>query len=179
GGLVRTTFGLGARATYATAFRAPSIFDLYGGHTQRLPAAEDPCDPKPPSVGDGTKTLDPMVQAQCTAQNVPVGSRFTPNQQIALIGGNPALRAETASTIPAGIVFEPPPLPGLALSIDFWRIAIHNAIETLGVQTIFANCYDRGIQDFCDQIHRDPYTHRISPVDQVLQNVRRTTTSGI
>jgi outer membrane receptor protein involved in Fe transport len=179
GGLFRTVFGLAARATYATAFRAPSIFDLYGGKTQRLPAAEDPCDTKPPSVGDGTKTLDPMTQAQCTAQGVPVGSKFNTNQQISLIGGNLDLRPETASTVTGGIVYEPPPVPGLALSVDFWRIAIHNAIETLGVQTIFANCYDRGNQDFCDQIHRDVRTHRIEQVDQLLQNVRRTTTTGI
>jgi outer membrane receptor protein involved in Fe transport len=178
-GLFRTIGGLAARTTYATAFRAPSILDLYGGKTQRLPAAEDPCDTSPPSVGGGTKTLDPMVQAQCTAQGVPVGSKFNTNQQIALVGGNLDLRPETATTTTAGIVYEPPPLPGLALSADYWRIAIHNAIETLGVQTIFANCYDRGLQEFCNQIIRDPYTHRISPVDELLQNVRRTTTSGI
>src|SRR5262249_22880071 len=45
--------------------------------------------------------------------------------------------------------------------------------------TIFANCYDRGIQSFCNQIHRDQHTYRITHVDQFLQNVPRTTTSGI
>jgi len=167
------------RGTYATAFRAPTLPDLFGGHVERTPAAEDPCDTKPPSVGDGTRTLDPEVQAQCTAQGVPAGSKFTTSQQLSAIGGNPELDAETAATTTIGVVFEPPSLRGLALSADYWHIDIHNAIEALGVQTIFANCYDRGEQDFCNQIHRDPYTHRISPVDQFLQNVTRTTTSGI
>src|SRR6185503_10719107 len=53
------------------------------------------------------------------------------------------------------------------------------AIETLGIQTIFGNCYDRGLSAFCSQIHRDRITHRITSVDQILQNVTRTTTSGI
>ena len=110
---------------------------------------------------------------------MPVGSRFNTSQQLSVIGGNPDLTAETAATTTLGVVVEPPQVKGLALSADYWHIDIDNAIETLGVQTIFANCYDRGLPAFCDQIHRDPITHRISPVDEVLQNVTRTTTSGV
>jgi iron complex outermembrane receptor protein len=179
GGLFRTVHGIAVRGTYATAFRAPSVPDIFGGTIERTPAAEDPCDTRPPSVGDGTRTLDPMALAQCAAQGVPAGSKFTTSQQLSRIGGNPALTAETAATATIGVVVEPPQLKGLALTADYWHIAIDNAIEALGVQTIFASCYDRGIQSFCDQIHRDPVTHRISPVDQLLQNVTRTTTSGV
>lgn len=179
GGLFRTVHGLAVRGTYATAFRAPSLPDIFGGRIERLPAAEDPCDTRPPSIGDGSKTLAPMVQAQCTAQGVPLDSKFSTGQQLSVIGGNPDLEAETAATATLGVVYEPPQIDGLALSADYWRVAIDNAIETLGVQTIFANCYDRGIPAFCDQIHRDPITHRISPVEQLLQNVDRTVTSGI
>jgi outer membrane receptor protein involved in Fe transport len=179
GGLFRTVQGIAARGTYSTAFRAPTLPDIFGGQTERNPAAEDPCDTRPPSLGEATRTLDPMVQAQCTAQGVPVGSKFTTSQQLSVVGGNPDLTPETAATATIGVVVEPPQLKGLALTADYWHIAIDNAIETLGVQTIFANCYDRGIQAYCDQIHRDPVTHRISPVDQLLQNVTRTTTSGI
>src|SRR5262249_44721743 len=94
-------------------------------------------------------------------------------------GGNRALRAETAASTTVGLVVEPPQVKGLAVSIDYWHIGIDNAIETLGLQTIFANCYDRGIQSYCDQIHRDPTTSRIRSVDQLLQNVPHTTTSGV
>lgn len=179
GGLFRTVHGIAVRGTYATAFRAPSLPDTFGGLAERNPAAEDPCDVRPPSVGEGTKTLDPMVQAQCTAQGVPVGSKFTTSQQLSVVGGNPDLKPETAATATIGVVVELPQIHGLALSADYWHIGIDNAIETLGVQTIFANCYDRGIPAYCDQIHRDPITHRINLVDQFLQNVTRTTTSGI
>jgi iron complex outermembrane receptor protein len=179
GGLFRTVQGISVRGTYATGFRAPSVPDLFGGQVERNPAVEDPCDTKPPSVGGGSKTLDPGVQAQCTAQGVPVGSQFITSQQLSVVGGNPALKAETAATATIGVVIEPPQLKGLSLSADYWHVAIRDAIETLGVSTIFANCFDRGLQSYCDQIHRDPDTHRISPVDQFLQNITRTTTSGV
>ena len=179
GGLFRTVHGIAVRGTYATAFRAPSLPDIFGGLTERTPSAEDPCDTKPPSVGEGTKTLDPTVQAQCTAQGVPANSKFATGQQLSVVGGNPDLKAETAATATIGVVVELPQIQGLALSADYWHIGIDNAIETLGVQTIFANCFERGLQAYCDQIHRDSNTHRISVVDQFLQNVTRTTTSGI
>jgi outer membrane receptor protein involved in Fe transport len=179
GALFRTVQGIAVRGTYATAFRAPSVFDLVGGHTERTPFAEDPCDTRPPSVGDGTRTLGSGVEARCAAQDVPTASRFNTSQQTTVVGGNPELKAETAATTSLGVVYEPPQLKGLALSADYWHFDIDNAIETLGLQTIFANCYDRGLQAFCDQVHRDFNTHRITSVDQLLQNIDHTTTSGI
>lgn len=176
--LFRTDFGLAARGSYATAWRAPSVRDLIGAQVQTTPTVEDPCDTKPPSVGDGTKTLSPTAQAACTAQGVPVGTKFNTTQQLASIGGNPNLIPEKAATVMAGLVYEAP-IKGLALSVDYWHIAIKHAIEVLPVATIFANCYDRGEQAFCDEIERDRITHQIEPVDQSLQNVDRTTTSGV
>jgi iron complex outermembrane recepter protein len=179
GGLFRTVYGLTARGTYSTGFRAPSIAESFTGRVERTPTAEDPCDSQPPSLGGGARILDPMVQARCTAQGVPVGSKFTTSQQLAAFGGNPALQPETARTATVGVVLEPPQVPGLALTADYWHIRIDDAIQSLGVQTILANCYDRGIQASCDQIHRDPASHRISPVDQLLENAGTTTTSGL
>jgi outer membrane receptor protein involved in Fe transport len=172
-GLVRTTYGFGLRTTYSTAYRVPAIFDLFSGRVEQFTNAEDPCDTHPPSGG---KTLDPSVQARCTAQGVPLGSVFDTNQQIAAVGGNASLKPETAATASIGVLAEP--MPGLALSVDYWHVAIDNAIETLSAQTILANCYDRGIDAFCDAITRDPSTHRITLIDQAIQNVKRTTTSG-
>jgi iron complex outermembrane recepter protein len=179
GGLFRTLHGISARGTYTTAYRAPSLPDLFRGLQERTPAAEDPCDTKPPSVGDETRTLEPHVAAQCAAQGVPAGARFNTGQQLAVVGGNPDLDPETAAITTVGVVLEPSQVPGLAISADYWHIAIDHAIESLGVQAIFAACFERGVQAFCDQIHRDRTTHRISPVDQLLQNVPRTTTSGV
>ena len=179
GGLFRTVNGLAVRGTYATAFRTPTFLDLFEGQTERMPFVEDPCDTAPPSVGGGTKALGATAQARCAAQGVPAGSKFNTNQQISFIGGNPNLTAETAATATVGLVFEPPQVPGLALSADYWHIKIDNAIETLGVATILAGCYGRGVQAFCDLVKRDPVTHRIAEIDQSPQNVNSTTTSGL
>jgi iron complex outermembrane receptor protein len=178
GGLFRTVQGLSARATYATAFRTPSLLELLEGPTQREPFVGDPCDSRPPSVGTGTKTLDANVQAQCAARGVPAGTVLDTNQVTSLIGGNDKLTPETAATATFGVVYEPPQLPGLAASADYWHIKIDNAIETLGVATILANCYDRGLQPFCAQIMRD-VNHRIQQVSQAPQNVSRTMTAGV
>jgi len=110
---------------------------------------------------------------------VPVDSKLTTSQQVTVTGGNPDLKAETAASTTIGVVLELPELEGLALSADYWRITIDNAIETVGLQTIFANCYDRGLQAYCEQIHRDPASSRVRTVDQLLQNVPRTITSGV
>jgi outer membrane receptor protein involved in Fe transport len=179
GGLFRTGYGLALRGSYATAFRAPTVPDLFLGRTERDITAEDPCDAQPPSAGAGTRTLDPAIASRCAAQGVPVDSRFGTSQQVSAIGGNPALTAETAATTTFGIVVEPPQLTGLAVSADYWHIAISDAIETLGIHTIFGNCYDRGLDGYCEQIHRDPVSGRIDSVDQRLQNVPRTVTSGV
>ncbi|HEY0193925.1 MAG TPA: TonB-dependent receptor [Kofleriaceae bacterium] len=179
GGLFRTVHGLAARGSYATAYRAPSIFELTGGRTETIVAAEDPCDTGAPSVGRGTRALGPVAQARCAAEGVPGTARFATASQNAFIGGNQRLRPESAVTASAGVVFEPPELPGLALSADYWHIRIDHAIESLGVEAIFANCYDRGIESFCEQIHRDDTTHKITAIDQLLQNVDQTRTSGL
>jgi iron complex outermembrane receptor protein len=179
GGLFRTVDGLAVRGTYATAFRTPTFLDLFEGQTERTPFVEDPCDASPPSVAGGTKTLGATAQTRCGAQGVPAGSKFNTNQQISFIGGNAGLTAETAATATVGLVFEPPQVPGLALSADYWHIKIDNAIETLGVATILASCYGRGVQAFCDLVKRDGATHRITEIDQSPQNVARTTTSGL
>ena len=134
GGLFRTVQGIAVRGTYATAFRAPTLRDTILGRTQSTPAAEDPCDTRPPSAGEGRRTLAPAVQAQCTAQGVPVDSVFDTNLQTAETGGNPDLKAERAATVTFGVVVEPPQIDGLALSADYWHIAIDDAIETLGVR---------------------------------------------
>src|SRR5262249_37287796 len=44
GGLFRTAHGIAARGTYATAFRAPTVPDLFLGRTEHDAVAEDPCD---------------------------------------------------------------------------------------------------------------------------------------
>jgi outer membrane receptor protein involved in Fe transport len=177
GGLFRTVGGLAVRGTYSTAFRAPSINELYQGKADSFPSTSDPCDTKP----HGTLVpLDPGVAAQCAMQGVPDNSVFGTIQQRAIIGGNPKLKAETANVITAGIVFEPPQAKGLSFTADYWKIDIAHAIQTLGATIVLANCYNRNIQSYCDQVHRNPALgNAIDFIDNPIANVGGTATSGL
>jgi iron complex outermembrane recepter protein len=181
GGLFRTINGFAVRGTYSTAFRAPSVGELFGGKTDGFPPAEDPCDTTPPSIGKGPPlVLTGVTRDKCMEAKVPDGSSFGTAQPRAVGGGNTGLEAETANVITAGVVFEPPQVKGLALTVDYWNVDISKAIQTLGATAILSNCYTRGIQQYCDQVHRDPTRgYQIDFIDNPVSNVGGTRTSGL
>ncbi|TMQ20116.1 MAG: TonB-dependent receptor [Deltaproteobacteria bacterium] len=177
GALFRTVGGVAFRGTYSTAFRAPSVIELYQGRADTFPTTADPCDTKPRGT---TIMLDPDVAAQCSAQGVPATAAFGSIQQRAVVGGNPSLKAETAKVLTAGIVLEPPAVKGLSFTADYWRINITHAIQALGATVILANCYNHGIQSYCDQIHRNPALgYAIDFIDNPIANVGGAATSGV
>jgi len=180
GGLFRTIGGVALRGTYSTAFRAPSVAELFQGQTEGFPTIEDPCDTRPKSANGQTIMLDEKTRKQCHDEGVPDNASFGTNQQRARGGGNPNLEAETANVITAGIVYEPPQVKGLSITMDYWNIDISKAIQTVGSATILSNCYTRGMHDACLQIHRNPMQgYAIDYIDATTTNVGGTATSGI
>jgi iron complex outermembrane receptor protein len=176
-GLFRTLGGVAVRGTYSTAFRAPSIGELFTGKVDDFQSVEDPCDTNPPSTGP--RVLDPLTAQKCRDQGVPEGKQFQTTQQRAIDGGNPKLEAETARVMTAGVVYEPPQVKGLSFTVDYWRVSIDKAIQVLGETAIFANCFSRGIDSYCHQINRNPISHAIDFVDNPIANVGGATTSGL
>lgn len=73
--------------------------------------------PNPPS---GPRVLDPATARHCMDQGVLTGSQFGTTQERAIDGGNASLKAETARVATAGVVFEPPPVKGLAFKTDLF-----------------------------------------------------------
>src|SRR6185436_6386573 len=75
------------RGTYSTAFRAPSITELYSGQADNFPAVSDPCtgDPKTGAPRPGGDALD----AACIAQGVPNAFIDDSKQLRSREGGNP------------------------------------------------------------------------------------------
>jgi len=67
-----------------------------------------------------------------------------------LNGGSFALNPEKADTTTAGVVFSPSFIPGLRLSVDWYQIAIKDAVTTLGGQRIVDFCDEFDL--FCDRI---------------------------
>ncbi len=172
GALFKTFGGVAVRGTYSTAFRAPSVAELYQGNADDFPSATDPCNQTDPT------TTDEVTLRRCAEQGVPNDTLLDLTQQRAVIGGNPNLDAETAKVATAGIVYEPPQVKGLSLTLDYFDIDIERAIQALGAQVILANCYTRDQTADCEKIHRDPMTHAIDFVDDPRLNVGGTETSG-
>src|SRR4029079_14236294 len=91
--------------TFSTAFRAPTISELYLGQSETAPTASDPC--------GNLSMATPEVAAQCRAHGVQgAGSGDAGNQELAHVGGNKDLDAETAKIFTFGVVAEPRTVPG-------------------------------------------------------------------
>jgi iron complex outermembrane recepter protein len=173
GGLFRTVGGVALRGTYSTAFRAPSINDLFSGNQDDFPSAADPC-----SVHLGP--LDPVTAQNCAADGIPATYQDPRRQLLANSGGNEDLQEEKAKVFTAGIVIEPPPVKGLSLTLDYFNVSIEDAIGVLGADTILSNCYNRpaGERLYCDRIVRLP-SNRLQVINDSLANVGGTDTSGL
>jgi outer membrane receptor protein involved in Fe transport len=67
--------------------------------------------------------------------------------------GNSSLRPEKADTFTAGVVVQPPWVPGLRLSVDYYDITIKGAIARLTAQNTFDRC-QAGNAELCANIVR-------------------------
>ncbi|TRX57236.1 TonB-dependent receptor domain-containing protein [Thalassomonas sp. M1454] len=130
------------RSVVSTAFRAPSVGELFGGRSDSYTNYSDPCE------GVGGAGQDPQYATAC--QN-DVANGFIPGdgtweqgngQTRAVTGGNPELGPETADTFTVGLVVEP--LDGLSFTVDYYDIEIENVISAVGVGTVLDECYSAG-----------------------------------
>ncbi|MBN8713406.1 MAG: TonB-dependent receptor [Xanthomonadales bacterium] len=151
------------RGTVASVFRAPSIQDIFGmpaSSTSSL--SSDPC--------DGATVANPA----CV--NVPLDGSFR-NQTVAehgqgsgLFSGakylNFPLKPEEGKSFDFGAVYSPEFVPGLSLSIDYWRIYLNNTITIPGEQTVLDLCYN-GLSQYCPLIQRFPAGGNIGQIKQV------------
>jgi outer membrane receptor protein involved in Fe transport len=139
------------RGTVTTAFRVPSVDELYQGQADSFQNVADPC-----STVRGT--LDnPTVAANCAADGYDGGVPDDRTQLRTRVGGSPELKPESADTFTLGLVLEDKLIRGLTASIDYYKISIDRAIEAVGSATILASCYQQaaGNRQFCDRIQRD------------------------
>jgi outer membrane receptor protein involved in Fe transport len=116
--------GVKFRAGLGTARRVPAITEAFGGSTATALDVADPCDPANGLIGNGN------VAANCRALGL--GANF--HQDSALInvdnGGNPHLRPEASRSLNAGIAFTPTAPAGSTFSADYYRIEVHDAIDS-------------------------------------------------
>ena len=90
--------------------------------------------------------------------------------------GNPALEPELADTITAGVIFSPSFVPGLQLSVDYYRIKLKGAIASISAAQELTFC-NGGQTQYCQYIHRDA-NQAILSIDTVPFNVASLKTQG-
>ncbi|MEQ1731797.1 MAG: TonB-dependent receptor, partial [Vicinamibacterales bacterium] len=150
------------RGSFQHAVRAPNIIELFasqGGGLFNL--GFDPCD----NVNNGA---DP-VPAQCIGANTwqvtttqsNAGTLNNPaGQYNGLFGGNPNLEPEDADTTTLGVVFTPDFVPGLNISVDYFKIEVNNLISATG-SGVLADCYNNNNLAACATIIRNPTNGRL------------------
>lgn len=144
------------RVNYAETVRAPAVTELFLPRVLTSQFAADPC--HGPNRGSGP---NPAVrQANCDAEGIPdtFVSVATNASRRGVTGGNPNLTNEQATSVNYGVIFTPRWVEGLAISVDFTRIEITDAITSFSLTNIMEACYDATNypNEFCGLFVRGP-----------------------
>jgi outer membrane receptor protein involved in Fe transport len=161
------------RSTYSRSIRAPNITEAFLPATPGFFDVIDPC-----SVENITTHVN--YAANCARQGLPAGFVANTNETITGVEtGNPDLNPEKSISYTGGIVFQPPVVPGLAITLDFYAIKIKNAINEVSAQDIVNNCYDSANLDptFCSLFTRGP-DNNINFVKTTFINSSKLLTQG-
>lgn len=124
------------RGTYSTAFRVPSVTELFSGVSEGQIPTSDPC--------SNWAALDPssVIYQNCQAAGVPVTYTQFSSSILTNQGGNPDLEPENATTFTIGAVYQPRFVPGLSFTVDYFDIDIQDAIRQTSGSTKLAYCYN-------------------------------------
>ncbi|NTS64118.1 TonB-dependent receptor [Sphingomonas sp. HHU CXW] len=150
------------RVMQARSVRAPNINELFQPAQQDFPSGlQDPCIGVTAATGGtlGTQCrAAPGVLANIAAN----GGAFAVSQAdlqgiTSFGGGNPLLQEEKGDSFTAGVVINPRSIAGLrnlVVTVDYYNIRIKDAIVSTPLQFTLNQCYNGGLQGFCDQIVR-------------------------
>jgi iron complex outermembrane recepter protein len=162
------------RSTYSTAFRAPSVGELFLGNSDSFSGAIDPCE----SGGHN----DAAVENCFTQDGLPPTIVQLLPQILDVFQGNQRLEPEDAKTLTAGFVYSPEYLPDFNFYFDWYRIEVDNYITIPGAQYILDACYgtttDQGQRRYCDQVRRDPVSGQVTEVLDPFLNFAELETEG-
>jgi outer membrane receptor protein involved in Fe transport len=136
--------GLKFRGNYQRAVRAPNIGELFAPvNTGLTTLATDPCRAANPTRSPVT---DPVMRALCLSQGAnatTINNIINPTaaQANGTTAGSLALKPEKADSFTVGIVFQPDFIPGLSLTVDYYKIHIHDAITQPGSGDLINGCF--------------------------------------
>jgi len=133
---------LALRGTFASAFRNPSINELFQPEQQTFIAGSDPCDSR--TVGLGP---NPSVRkANCESIGIDTATFVSSIQDGTisggLISGNPDLEPETNDSYSIGLIYTPDYVEGLQIAVDYYNLEIQDYIADVDFETQAATCFD-------------------------------------
>jgi len=126
------------RGNYGRAIRAPNVSETgFPVVPNFAPGFIDPCQ-------TANIANNPNRPANCLAD---LGALFgtLPSVTISLpilSGSNPDLLPEKSNSYTVGAVIQPRWVPGLSISVDWYKIVVNDVIVSLSAQTIVNSCYD-------------------------------------
>lgn len=138
------------RATQSRDIRAPNLLELFGS----------------PSFS--------LVQSSLTdpfRNNQP-----TPGNTQSITKGNPALVPERADSTNIGVILTPAFLEGFTVSVDYWRVNLKGAIQSISPQNVINSCFTGLLTSLCGNIARNAdgtiSTVTTGPVNLAAQEVK-------
>ena len=177
--------GYAVRANWARAQRAPSIDDLLSPPAGDYDSFSDICyGTTATSTDEGHDNCrkEPSIAAQIDLD----GEFDESDNNYSPSVGNEDLTEETADTFTFGVTLAPSFAQGLRIAIDYYDIAIEDALSSYSNDDIMRYCYDSSLEwdekggsnAFCNDLKRDEDGALI----QVMQrnyNVDEISTSGV
>jgi iron complex outermembrane receptor protein len=128
------------RVTRSRDIRAPNLNELFQAGTANTDSVSNPF------YNPTTNTATPLNGVVYNTASIGYSGLAT---------GNVNLKAEKADSWNVGGVISPRFLPGFSASVDYFRIDLTNAIDSLSAQTIINFCF-QGRTDVCSAITQDP-----------------------
>ena len=139
------------RTTYSRAIRAPNITEAFSPSSSGFFNITDPCSAE--NIGNNVN-----FAKNCAAAGIPAGFKANTNASITGVSsGNPNLDPEKSIRYTGGFVIQPPMIPGLAITLDYYSIKIKNAISLVAAQDVINNCFgsSAGLDtNFCSLLGR-------------------------
>lgn len=180
------------RGMLQKATRAPNVNELFAPNVTGLSnLAADPC--QGANINQAAANTAGTLSNLCRLTGVPlseIGSLPAPSsgQINNLSGGNPNLGPESAKTRTFGFVVEP--LPRLAVSVDYYKIQITDAVSSPSTTDILDRCYSAAqnpgftMNEFCGMIGRNTINgtfngNEARGVATPLSNLGKQSTAGV
>lgn len=165
------------RATQSTAFRVPSVPELFGGVSEAQLTTVDPC--------SNWATLSPTSAIYLNCRDAGLRTNYVQIGNVirTTVGGNPTLLPENADTFTVGAVWEPGFAPGLAVTLDYWQIELDGSIQSIPGTQKLSICYSSAGRShpFCGSqfFTRDTLTGEVNFLSAQPSNVGSEEAKGI